>query len=479
MIVTRKLYQEQANLVRQVRKDQENRLWDTAIRETILGNKANYFKVDGKDDVKLERRLGRSPFDFDDVTKEVFECTNTLVYDTLFVVIQRDSAADIYFEATDSASARDGPDVPCWNWSSFFKFAALVDHCNTPPKKDIHIDGENVTGEVLKIKVLVELVGRLLHQTQNGIRLVLGPTVVIPKPSATAVQAKIIRNKAFLTVGQTVRATEALAATHVARLFPQTREGEIARQKSVPCGDADSVFLRAVEGVPHVFGDELEWNIRPEACQELAKLCVNEGNLATMDGLANAREVKGAALNDYFAFLRGSAVVWHAHLRKCPDMSLSGLADPRKETWVDAMPSVTKNLRFEHLTETPTPTETPNNDTLVKDAGVMKAAEKSFKGDYFAADVVPHATDCAIGALNVASRPLRGLDPTLPQPVEATSEFRECFQAQDGRVLTTPQKQYSKDEFGYRLLQFARSMPDSYANGRFLRQRMAAGIIET
>eukprot|EP00854_Cymbomonas_tetramitiformis_P023804 gene23804-28859_t len=53
MIVTRKLYQEQANLVRQVRKDQENRLWDTAIRETILGNKANYFKVDGKDDVKL------------------------------------------------------------------------------------------------------------------------------------------------------------------------------------------------------------------------------------------------------------------------------------------------------------------------------------------------------------------------------------------------------------------------------------------
>ncbi|KAK3262657.1 hypothetical protein CYMTET_28496 [Cymbomonas tetramitiformis] len=187
-------------------------------------------------------------------------------------------------------------------------------------------------------------------------------------------------------------------------------------------------ILRAVEGVPHAFGDELEWNIRPEACPELAKLRVDEGDMATLDDLENARGVKSAAINDYVAFLRGSAVVWHAHLRKCPDVNLSGLADPRKETWVDAVQSVTKNLRFEDLTEAPTPSTTPNNDTLMKDANVMKAADKLFKGDYFAADVVPHATG-AVGALNVALGPLRGLDLTLLQPVEASSEFRECFQA--------------------------------------------------
>ncbi|KAK3254844.1 hypothetical protein CYMTET_35956 [Cymbomonas tetramitiformis] len=53
MIVARKLFQEQAALVRQVRKDQENRCWAKAVRETILGGEANYFKADGKDDVKL------------------------------------------------------------------------------------------------------------------------------------------------------------------------------------------------------------------------------------------------------------------------------------------------------------------------------------------------------------------------------------------------------------------------------------------
>ncbi|KAK3276657.1 hypothetical protein CYMTET_15282 [Cymbomonas tetramitiformis] len=266
------------------------------------------------------------------------------------------------------------------------------------------------------LKALVEPVGRLFHQTQNGIRLVLGPTVVIPKPSATAVQAGVIR-KAFLAVGRAIRAAEALAATwekeqedeepsHSSeeedgespprRQWPAPQSPEPAKAKK---GEAAGMspassrkrakamsrvrracravmpILRAAEGVPHVFGDELEWNIRPEACPELAKLCVNEGDLATLDDLENAREVKGAALNDYVAFLRGSAV------------------------------SVTKNLRFEDLTEASTPSTAPNNDTpntLMKDAGVMKAAEKLFKGDYFAADVVPHATG-AIGALNVAS----------------------------------------------------------------------------
>ncbi|KAK3233577.1 hypothetical protein CYMTET_56135 [Cymbomonas tetramitiformis] len=147
------------------------------------------------------------------------------------------------------------------------------------------------------------------------------------------------------------------------------------------------------------------------ACPELAKLCAEEGDLATLDDLENTREVKGAALNDYVAFSRESAVVWRAHLRKSPRVNLGELADPRKESWIDTVPGVTKNLRFEDLTATPTPAaETTKNDTLMKDAGVMKAAEKLFKGAYFVADVVPHAT---------------------------ASEFRECFQAQDGQMMTT------------------------------------------
>ncbi|KAK3244109.1 hypothetical protein CYMTET_46268 [Cymbomonas tetramitiformis] len=123
MLAARKLFKEQtALLVRQDRKDQARKStrWAKAIHATILDGKANHFKADGKEDAKLGKFVGYlktqfenagldvSPFDFDDVTKEVLECINTLVYDTLFEVIQRDSAADIYFVATDSASARDG-----------------------------------------------------------------------------------------------------------------------------------------------------------------------------------------------------------------------------------------------------------------------------------------------------------------------------------------------------------------------------------
>ncbi|KAK3244441.1 hypothetical protein CYMTET_45943 [Cymbomonas tetramitiformis] len=64
------------------------------------------------------------------------------------------------------------------------------------------------------LTVLVDPMKRRFNQTQNGIWLVLGPTTIIPKPIATAVQAGAIR-KAFLAVGRTVRAAEALAADGV------------------------------------------------------------------------------------------------------------------------------------------------------------------------------------------------------------------------------------------------------------------------
>ncbi|KAK3252653.1 hypothetical protein CYMTET_38062 [Cymbomonas tetramitiformis] len=108
ILSSRRLFQEQRELVRQVRKDGEHRRWAKAVRETILGGKAVRFKADNKDDSKLGKiavylktqlenvGLDVAPFDFDNVNKKVIESTNTLVYDTLLEIIERDSAANIY-----------------------------------------------------------------------------------------------------------------------------------------------------------------------------------------------------------------------------------------------------------------------------------------------------------------------------------------------------------------------------------------------
>jgi len=386
--------------------------------------------------------------------------------------------------------------------------------------------------------ILVEPTGKMFRKA--GQRLLLGPTVVIPRPSATAVHAGVIR-KSFLAAGRVLKAAEDV----VTEWDKEDDSGEVseeeeeehdsppkrkrpARRTSVspepaPKHHASPATSRrrvkalgrvrrayraalkvakAVEEVPHVFGDELEWGIRPGACPDIADLTEHGSDLATLDDLEDARECTPAALEKYIAFMRGSAVIWHAHLRKLPDTNLDSLPDPRKESWLEDL--APGKALFRDDAATGASDKAPTNDTIVKQPGVLDAAAKVFNGDYFAADVVQHASG-AVGSLQVAAGPLQGLNLALPVPLEtAQPEYREMFQTNDGRVLTRPPKQYTKEEFGYRLLQFARGIPDSFGReihfyhmyvldvfakmdayevrcvaeyDKYLRQRIASGFI--
>ncbi|KAK3287744.1 hypothetical protein CYMTET_4753 [Cymbomonas tetramitiformis] len=83
-------------------------------------------------------------------------------------------------------------------------------------------------------------------------------------------------------------------------------------------------------------------------------------------------------LDAYYNFLRGSAILWHAHLHKCPGAKLDAIPDPRKEDWLEAAGDAAKGLFMEDLT-TPGPVTTPNNDTTAKQAGAVKAAHGAFQ----------------------------------------------------------------------------------------------------
>ncbi|KAK3255008.1 hypothetical protein CYMTET_35798 [Cymbomonas tetramitiformis] len=149
-------------------------------------------------------------------------------------------------------------------------------------------------------------------------------------------------------------------------------------------------LARELETVPHAFGDELEWNIRPVACPVLAEHDKEDNDFATLDDVENAAHVTPALLDGYVAFLRGSAV---------EDIKMPG--------------------------------------------------DKLFNGDFYAADEVRRATGTMAALnLNVSSGPLPGLNLALPMPVEA-EDHREMFQFQDGKVLTRPPKTYTREEFCY------------------------------
>ncbi|KAK3239627.1 hypothetical protein CYMTET_50458 [Cymbomonas tetramitiformis] len=82
-------------------------------------------------------------------------------------------------------------------------------------------------------------------------------------------------------------------------------------------------------------------------------------------------------------------------------------------------------------------------------------------------DIADHVTgDCEIATLDDLED-ARGLRACVPGEVHRILMWlgRDLARAsftQDGRILTRPRKQYTKEEFGYRLLQFARGMPDSF-----------------
>ncbi|KAK3276823.1 hypothetical protein CYMTET_15135 [Cymbomonas tetramitiformis] len=92
-------------------------------------------------------------------------------------------------------------------------------------------------------------------------------------------------------------------------------------------------LTRALENVPHAFGGELEleWSVRPEACPKVAENVVEAGNLATLDVLEEARDVRLAVHCEYEALLRESAEVW-------PHAPLNELPAPRKETGLEFNP---------------------------------------------------------------------------------------------------------------------------------------------
>ncbi|KAK3261044.1 hypothetical protein CYMTET_30034 [Cymbomonas tetramitiformis] len=259
-----------------------------------------------------------------------------------------------------------------------------------------------------------------------GQKLQLGPTVTIPRPNATAVSAGVIR-KTFLAAGRVLKATEAL-------VVDWDKEDEEDRR--------------------HHAGGRKRWDASG------GHHVTDDCEIATLDDLEDARDCAPASLEKYIAFLRGSAVIWHAHLCKCPEVNTDSLPDPRKENWLEEIPA--GKALFREDAGPGAGEKVANNNSIGKQRGVLDAAAKAFNGDYFAADLVQHASG-ATGNLHVAAGPLQGLNLALPQPVEtAQPEYREMFQTHDGRVLTRPPKQYTKEEFGYRLLQFARGMPDSF-----------------
>ncbi|KAK3241669.1 hypothetical protein CYMTET_48590 [Cymbomonas tetramitiformis] len=311
--------------------------------------------------------------------------------------------------------------------------------------------------------VLVEPAGKLFKK--NGQRLLVGPTTTIPQPNATPVQAGVIR-KTFLAVGRMLRAAEASVAEWLSE-----KEEEVDDELSSDEGERDSPpkrkrpsrderrseppkkqkpmshalsrrrvramvrvraayratlsLAKALEEVPHAFGDEMEWSICPEACPEISERAVAEGDFATVEDLEEATDVPPSVLDAYIAFRRGSAVIWHAHLRKCPSVVIDSLVDPRKQDWLSDMPKQAKGL-FTDDVAAGEPTRTPNNDTLTKKADVAAAADKLFNGDLYAADGVRRATG-ALTSLNVSAGPLEGMNLALPTPVEA-EDYRELFQ---------------------------------------------------
>ncbi|KAK3241446.1 hypothetical protein CYMTET_48797 [Cymbomonas tetramitiformis] len=347
------------------------------------------------------------------------------------------------------------------------------------------------------LEVVMDPTAKLFKQV--GQRLLPGLTVPIPQQNAAAVQTGVIR-KTSAAATRALKAAEALVAGWDAgyervrssddedeeerdspskrkRTEKRSASPEPARKKkNSPTSSrkrakafsrvrrayrATLRVARALEDVPHAFGEELEWSIRPSACPDIARGAGTECDVVTLNDLEEAQECVAADLDKYVAFLRGSAVIRHAHLHKCPDADMDSLPDPRKEDWLDELPAGRK-LKFRNEKETAGDSKGVNNDSIGRQRGVLEAATKAFNGDYYAADLEQHATG-ASGNLHVASGPLQGLSLALPQPVEtAPPEYRKMFETHDGRVLTRPPKHYTLEEFGYRLLQFAHTIPDSY-----------------
>eukprot|EP00854_Cymbomonas_tetramitiformis_P034109 gene34109-biopygen12973 len=180
-------------------------------------------------------------------------------------------------------------------------------------------------------------------------------------------------------------------------------------------------LARRVQQTPHAFGGEMEWGVRPATCPTVTQHADDGVPLDTLDDLMDA-DLPLEALEGYLLYLRGSAIVWHAHLLKLPDFREVLVVDPRADR--------------------------------------CGKADNVFDGN-FTNDVVQHATGATHG-LRCGEGPLSGLHLSLPQPAETPApEYCDLVRGADGRLSAREPVKYSKAEFAYRLIQFARTMPES------------------
>ncbi|KAK3265104.1 hypothetical protein CYMTET_26194 [Cymbomonas tetramitiformis] len=161
-------------------------------------------------------------------------------------------------------------------------------------------------------------------------------------------------------------------------------------------------LARRVQQTPHAFGGEMEWGVRPATCPTVTQHADDGVPLDTLDDLMDA-DLPLEALEGYLLYLRGSAIVWHAHLLKLPDFREGLVVDPRADGWLEWRAS---KRATSHTT----------NDSLQQRRGVFEKADNVFNGN-FTNDIVQHATGATHG-LRCGEGPLSGLHLSLPQPAE-------------------------------------------------------------
>ncbi|KAK3273988.1 hypothetical protein CYMTET_17805 [Cymbomonas tetramitiformis] len=149
-----------------------------------------------------------------------------------------------------------------------------------------------------------------------------------------------------------------------------------------------------------------------------ARRADKEGDFVTLQDIEGAAGITPSLLDTYLALPARISGGLARPFRKCPSVAVDDIVDPRKDDWTKAM-----KVLFDEGAKGSRNVKLANNNMFGKQNKILKAADQLFNGDYYAADGIRHVT---------------------------------------GRAgLTRQPKQYTKEEFGYRLLQSAWTIPDS------------------
>ncbi|KAK3243612.1 hypothetical protein CYMTET_46743 [Cymbomonas tetramitiformis] len=233
------------------------------------------------------------------------------------------------------------------------------------------------------LDLLVEPIGKLFKRNRQG--LLLGPTVAITRPNATQAQAAAIR-MAFTATAKVLKAMEASVATWQ----EEDKQLEEERPSSEEEGDKDSPPKRkrpAKDNPTRAKRKQLSpSSSRRKAKAMLAEHAVEDNEFVTLDDIENAAYLTPALLDGYVAFLRGSAVVWHAYLRKFPPVNLEYLIDPRKDDWLSDVPRAAAKDLFGASAGGGKKATFPNNDSIGEQENIKMVGDKLFNGDFYAVD---------------------------------------------------------------------------------------------